>query len=456
MSIDEGVRPGARIQEAGDAYMPGFANHHATEAVAGALPIGRNSPQRPPYGLYAEQLSGTAFTAPSSENRRSWLYRIRPSVQHLTRLVPAPQLNPHWRTAPLPAEDTPAAQLRWPPLALPDGPTDFVEGLRTMTACGDAGAQDGMAAHVFAANRSMRRVLVNGDAEMVILPERGRLRVVTELGVLTAGAGEIVCVPRGCKFRVELPDGDGDGDGDGHEETVRGYALENYGPLLRLPERGPIGANGLASERDFLTPVAAYEEGGPCEIVLRWQGGLHRGELDHSPFDVAAWHGTLAPYKYDLRRFNTIGSISYDHPDPSIFTVLTSPSAHPGTANLDLVCFPDRWLVMEDTFRPPWYHTNVMSEFMGLLYGEYDAKPGGFVPGGMSLHNAILPHGPDAEAHAKASGQDLAPQKLSGTMAFMFETRLVQRLTPFAAKDAARDDAYPDCWAGLPPARLPD
>ena len=445
MNQAEGIRDGSAIREAGGAYMAGFASHHATEAVEGALPIGRNSPQRPPFGLYAEQLSGTAFTAPMAENRRAWLYRIRPSVRHVVRLEPAPDLNPHWRTAPLGEADTPAAQLRWGPLDMPDAPTDFAEGLRTMTACGGAAAQDGMAAHAYAANRSMTdRVLVCGDGELVILPEMGRLRVVTEMGVLEAAAGELVCVPRGVKLRVELPDG-----------PARGYVLENYGALLRPPERGPIGANGLANPRDFLAPVAAYEEAGPCELVLRWQGGWHRGALDHSPFDVVAWHGNLAPYKYDLRRFNTIGSISFDHPDPSIFTVLTSPSAHPGTANVDLVCFPDRWLVAEDTFRPPWYHTNVMSEFMGLLYGAYDAKPGGFVPGGMSLHNAILPHGPDAAAHAKATGADLAPQKLSGTMAFMFETRLVQHLTAFAARDAARDDAYPDCWADLPPARLP-
>ena len=445
MNEAEGIRAGGRIAKAGGAYMAGFASHHATEAVPGALPIGRNSPQRPPFGLYAEQLSGTAFTAPLAENRRSWLYRIRPSVQHVVRLTSAPTLNPHWRTAPLGEAETPAAQLRWSPVPMPEEPCDFVEGLRTMTACGSAAGQDGMAAHVFAANRSMTdRVLVCGDGEFVILPEKNRLRIVTEMGVLEAAAGEFVCVPRGVKFRVELPDGE-----------ARGYALENYGALLRPPERGPIGANGLANSRDFLSPVAAFEEGGPREVVLRWQGGLHTGQLDHSPLDVVAWHGNLAPYKYDLRRFNTIGSISYDHPDPSIFTVLTSPSAHPGTANVDLVCFPDRWLVMEDTFRPPWYHTNVMSEFMGLLYGEYDAKPGGFVPGGMSLHNAILPHGPDAEAQAKATEADLTPQKLAGTMAFMFETRLVQHLTSYAARDAERDDAYPDCWAGLPPAQLP-
>ena len=446
MNTAEGITEGSTIAEAGGACMAGFASHHATEAVPGALPIGRNSPQKPAYGLYAEQLSGTAFTAPLSENRRSWLYRIRPSVQHVVRLTPARGLNPHWRTAPVTAEaETPVAQLRWGPMAMPEAPCDFVEGIRTMTACGDAGAMDGMTAHVFAASRSMTdRVLVCADGELVILPERGRLRIVTEMGVIEASAGEVVVVPRGVKLRVELPDGE-----------ARGYAMENHGALLRPPERGAIGANGLANSRDFLTPVAAYEEAGPCEVIVRWQGGLHAGRLDHSPLDVVAWHGNLAPYKYDLRRFNTIGSISYDHPDPSIFTVLTSPSASHGTANVDLVCFPDRWLVAEDTFRPPWYHTNVMSEFMGLLYGEYDAKPGGFVPGGMSLHNAILPHGPDAEAHAKASAADLAPQKLGGTMAFMFETRLVQHLTAYAAKDAARDDAYPDCWAGLPPARLP-
>ena len=443
MRAQETILKGGLISEGVQGHSIGFLSHHATEAIDGALPIGRNSPQNPAHGLYAEQISGTAFTAPIASNRRSWLYRIRPSVLHIRDLQPAADLAPHLRTAPL-SEDSslPAAQLRWEPLDIADTDHDFVDGLHTITACGGVAEQTGMAAHVYTATRSMTdRIFVCMDGELLILPEQGAVRVVTELGILEASAGEIIVVPRSIKFRVEI---------DG---PSRGYLLENYGQPLTLPERGPIGANGLASPRDFLSPLAAFEDidsGRTFELVAKWIGKLYRTELPHSPLDVVAWHGNHAPYKYDLRRFNTIGSISFDHPDPSIFTVLTSPSEIHGTANCDFVIFPDRWLVMEDTFRPPWYHTNVMSEFMGLVYGVYDAKPGGLKPGGMSLHNAGLPHGPDAEAHAGATAHDLSPQKLAGTMAFMFETRLVQQPTAFAGQRLKRDLDYAKCWDGLP------
>jgi homogentisate 1,2-dioxygenase len=440
---EEHILRGGMIGDGPHGYSLGFGGHHATEAKEGALPIGRNSPQKPPFGLYAEQLSGTAFTAPIASNRRSWLYRIRPSVLHLTGLEAAGNIAPHLRTAPLAEEsDLPAAPLRWSPLEVAGADHDFVDGLHTITACGSAAGQTGMATHVYTATSSMTdRVFANADGEMLLLPEMGTLRVVTELGVLEGSAGDAICVPRNVKFRVKV---------DG---TSRGYILENYGQPLTLPERGPIGANSLASPRDFLYPAAAFEDidsGRQFEMVLKHQGRIWRTELPHSPLDVVAWHGNNAPYKYDLRRFNTIGSISFDHPDPSIFTVLTSPSGYPGTANIDFVIFPDRWLVMEDTFRPPWYHINVMSEFMGLLYGVYDAKPGGFVPGGMSLHNAGLPHGPDTAAHKGATEHDLSPQKLEGTMAFMFETHLVQQPTRFAGEQLVRDEKYEDCWRGLP------
>ncbi len=443
---EEVLLKGGLIKEAdpktGFGMMLGFNAHHATEAKDGALPIGRNSPQRPPFGLFPEQLSGTAFTAPIATNRRSWLYRIRPSVLHLKDLEPAPSLAPNLRTAPV-AEETAfeAAQLRWGPVPINDRPHDFVEGLKTITTCGSAAEGNGIASHVFTANRTMdTRIFVNTDGEMGILPEEGEIRVVTEMGILGGAAGDLILVPRNVKFRVEC---------DG---PVRGYILENYGAPLALPERGPIGANSLASPRDFLYPAAAYEDrdGERFEIVAKWQGRIFRTTTDHSPLDVVAWHGNNAPYKYDLRRFNTIGSISFDHPDPSIFTVLTSPSDTPGTANCDFVIFPDRWLAMEDTFRPPWYHINMMSEFMGLLYGVYDAKPGGFKPGGMSLHNAGLPHGPDAQAFRGATEADLEPEKLEGTMAFMFETRLVQKPTAFAETELDRDEDYAKCWEGLP------
>ncbi len=441
MHGDDRISLGGRMDqsESGVGYMPGFENTHSTEAVEGALPISQNSPQKPPLGLYAEQLSGTAFTAPRAHNKRSWLYRIRPSVKHSGGFQP--REHAFLRTAPNRDEGgAPVTQLRWHPLELPSEPTDFVAGLRSMTTCGDAWSHTGIASHVYLANAPMgQSYFMNADGEMVIMPEHGNIRVSTELGLLVAEPGEIVVIPRGIKFKVDPIDGES-----------RGYVLENYGVSLTLPERGPIGANHLASARDFLYPLAAYEDiDAPCGLTIKYLGKLHETELDHSPLDVVAWHGNYAPYKYDLRRFGVIGSISFDHPDPSIFTVLTSPSGTPGTANVDLVIFPERWLVMEDTFRPPWYHMNYMSEFMGLLYGVYDAKPGGFVPGGMSLHNAMLPHGPDTDAFASGTNRDLAPEKLSGTMAFMFETKFAQLPTAFAADPELRDLEYERCWDGL-------
>ena len=418
-------------------YLTGFANEHASEAVPGALPKGRNSPQRVPFELYAELVSGTAFTAPRAENRRSWLYRRQPSV---VAGAYQPYEQPHWLTGAPRGAPIPPEPLRWAPFALPEAPTDFVDGLRTVAANGDAEAQVGVAAHVYLANRSMgRRALVNADGELLLVPQQGRLLLRTELGVLEVRPGEIALLPRGMAFRVDLPDG-----------PSRGYVCENYGALFRLPELGPIGSNGLANARDFQAPVAAYEsEPGPYEVVKKFGGRLWRSTMDHTPFNVVAWHGNLAPLKYDTANFMTIGSISFDHPDPSIFTVLTSPSDTPGTANCDFVIFPPRWLVAEDTFRPPWYHRNLMSEFMGLVYGQYDAKPEGFKPGGASLHNCMVPHGPDEEAFEKASTAPLAPHKLDHTLAFMFESRFRFVPTEYAMSGGALDANYAACWAGL-------
>jgi homogentisate 1,2-dioxygenase len=418
-------------------YQSGFGNHFASEALPGALPMGRNSPQRAPYGLYAELLSGTAFTAPRAENRRTWVYRIRPSAGHRpferidSRLV---------RTAPFAETEPTPTQLRWNPFPIPAQPTDFVDGMLTIAGNGDAGAQSGIGIHIYCANRSMtQRAFVNGDGEMLLVPQQGRLRLVTELGVLEVEPLEVAVVPRGLRFRVELPDG-----------PSRGYICENYGAMLRPPELGPIGSNGLANVRDFLAPVAAYEDrDGPYELVQKFAGNFWSAQLDRSPFDVVAWHGNLVPYKYDLRRFMVLGTVSFDHPDPSIYTVLTSPSATHGTANADFVIFPPRWLVGEDTFRPPWYHRNVMSEFMGLIRGVYDAKAEGFVPGGSSLHNSWSAHGPDAETFERASSAALKPHKIEDTMAFMFETRYVLRPTRFAMAAPERQANYWECWQGL-------
>jgi homogentisate 1,2-dioxygenase len=418
-------------------YLSGFANEHASEALSGALPAGQNAPQRAPFGLYTEQLSGTPFTAPRAENRRSWLYRIRPSAAHpkFCRID-----NGLVAGAPFP-ESPPPNRLRWDPLPFPDTPADFVDGLATIGGNGDAGLRTGIAIHVYRASKSMEeRAFYDADGELLIVPQQGGLVLRSEFGVIEAGPGEIAVIPRGVKFRAELTEG-----------RARGYVCENYGRLLRLPELGPIGANGLANPRDFLTPIAAYEDrDAPCEVVAKFAGTLWAAEFDHSPFDVVAWHGDLAPYKYDLARFNTLGTVSFDHPDPSIFTVLTAPTDAPGTANCDFVIFPPRWLVAEHTFRPPWFHRNVMSEYMGLVRGVYDAKAEGFVPGGASLHNCMAAHGPDAATFEKARTAALVPQKIADMLAFMFETAFVVRPTRFALETPALQPDYDECWRDLP------
>jgi homogentisate 1,2-dioxygenase len=420
------------------AYQSGWGNEFATEAIAGALPVGQNSPQRVAFGLYAEQISGTAFTAPRAANRRTWTYRIRPGAMH-EPFKPRANGRIASRFDEVPA---PPNQLRWDPLPMPDAPTDFVDGLVTMAGNGDPASMTGLAIHLYAANRSMTdRFFYDADGELLIVPQQGRLRIATELGRLDVAPQEIAVVPRGLRFRVELPDG-----------AARGYVCENYGAHLRLPDLGVIGSNGLANPRDFLTPHAWYEDReGRFELLAKFQGNLWGAAIDHSPLDVVAWHGNYAPYKYDLTRFNTIGSISYDHPDPSIFLVLQSPSDTPGWDTIDFVIFPPRILAMEHTFRPPWFHRNVASEFMGLVHGVYDAKAEGFVPGGASLHNCMSGHGPDADTFEKASSADLTTStRITGTMAFMFESRNVIRPTRYALESAQLQPEYYRCWQGLP------
>jgi len=414
-------------------YLSGFANENASEALPGALPVGQNSPQRPPLGLYAEQLSGTPFTVPRRESRRTWMYRIRPSALHPAyRRIDAGLLGG------ILADPTPN-RLRWDPLPMPDAPTDFVAGLATMVANRDTQSGSGVSVHLYRANRAMQRVFWNADGELLIVPQDGRLQVATELGRLAVAPGEIAVIPRGVRFRVALPDG-----------SACGYICENHGPVLRLPDLGPIGANGLAQPRDFLSPVAWFEERDePTELVQKFMGQLWATTLDHSPLDVVAWHGNLAPYKYDLARFMAIGTVSFDHPDPSIFTVLTSPTDTVGTANVDFVIFPPRWMVAEKTFRPPWFHRNVMNECMGLVKGAYDAKVGGFVPGGLSLHGLMSAHGPDAASTERAMAADLAPHKIEDTLAFMFETRQVLHPTQHALAIPQLQGDYDAVWNGL-------
>jgi homogentisate 1,2-dioxygenase len=420
-------------------YASGFGNEFATEAVAGALPAGRNSPQRAPLGLYAEQISGTAFTQPRGVNRRTWAYRILPSAKHpkFSRIA-----NGHVRGTPFDEVEPEPNRLRWDPLPLPTQAQrqDFIDGLYTMAGNGDIRTRDGIAVHLYAANADMTdRYLVDADGELLLVPELGALVIHTELGPLRASPGEIAVIPRGIRFRVEVPDG-----------LARGYACENFGASFTLPERGPIGANGLANERDFRTPHAAFEERNHAvQVVQKFGGNLWAADYDHSPLDVVAWHGNYAPYKYDTASFMVLGTVSFDHPDPSIYTVLTSPSDTPGLANADFVIFAPRWLVGEDTFRPPWYHRNIMSEFMGLVRGTYDAKAEGFAPGGASLHNTFASHGPDASTYAAASAARLAPHKLEETLAFMFESRWALTPTGQAMEAGHRQPDYDAVWSGV-------
>ena len=417
-------------------YQCGFGNLHATEAVPGALPQGQNSPQRAPRGLYAEVLSGSAFTAPRAENLSAWLYKLRPSAMHAPFRRMA---NGLLRSGPFNEVETPPNRLRWDPLPIGESPADFVQGLATIAGSGEPAAQSGVAVHVYRANRSMERIFVCNDGELMMVPQLGQLLLFTELGKLTVAPGEIAVVPRGVKFRVELS-----------EKQARGYVCENYGAPFRLPELGPLGSQGLAQPRDFLAPVAAFEDRDePCEVVSKFMGGLWSAQWKHSPLDVVAWHGRYAPYKYDLSRFMVINTVSHDHADPSIFTVLTSPSGAPGVANCDFVIFPPRWLVAEHTFRPPWFHRNVMSELMGLVRGVYDAKAEGFLPGGISIHNSMSAHGPDLATYEKASSADLKPQKIEDTLAFMWESRYVFRPTQFALSLAQLQKDYDAVWDGF-------
>jgi homogentisate 1,2-dioxygenase len=428
------ISPGARPLT----YLSGFGNELASEAVPGALPVGQNNPRVPPLGLYTEQLSGTAFTVPNARNRRTWLYRIRPSVRHAWRFTETD--NHLIRTAPSREDHPPIGQLRWDPPPFPDHPTTFLTGLRTVATNGDAHTQAGMAAHVYLATESMTDTWFHdADGELLIVPQEGRLRFASECGVFDVAPGQIAIMPRGMMFRVELLD-----------DRARGYVCENYGRYFELPERGPIGANGLANPRDFEYPVAAFEDvEQPGELYVKFDGRLFVVETDFSPLDVVGWHGNHLPCRYDLSRFTVLGSISFDHPDPSIFTVLTAPSLDPGVANVDFVVFRDRWLVGEHTFRPPYYHRNIMSEFMGIVHGVYDAKEEGFSPGGMSLHNMYFPHGPDHDAWLAATTGDDEPRRLSDTLSFMFETRYPLIPTAYAGSMPALQDDYPTVWHAL-------
>ncbi|XP_066245260.1 homogentisate 1,2-dioxygenase [Euwallacea similis] len=423
-------------------YLKGFGSEFSSEdpKCPNSLPKDQNSPQICPYGLYAEQLSGTAFTAPRAENKRSWLYRIRPSVGH----KPFEKLVKSGITHDWDEQEPDPNQMRWNPFDLPPSSStiDFIEGLKTVCGAGDPKLKLGLAIHIYSANKSMEnRAFYNADGDFLIVPQIGTLYVKTEFGIMSVAPNEICVIQQGMRFSVEL------------SEPSRGYILETFGRHFSLPDLGPIGANGLANPRDFLTPTARYEiiECFKYEIVSKYQGKLFTCCQGHSPFDVVAWHGNYVPYKYDLSKFMVINSVSFDHCDPSIFTVLTCQSDKPGTAIADFVIFPPRWSVQEHTFRPPYYHRNCMSEFMGLILGEYEAKKGGFRPGGATLHSIMTPHGPDKNCFDFATQEQLKPCRVAeGTQAFMFESCLGLAVTKWGAETCEKLDAeYFRCWQGL-------
>lgn len=418
------------------AYLQGFGNTLSSEALQGALPMRQNNPQKPAYGLYTELISGTTFLAPRESNRRVHTYRIRPSVDH----APFKRIdNRLLQSGPF-AEALIPNQLRWDPFHIPDTPADFLDGLATIGGNGAVTQQVGMAVHVYRANRSMQdRAFVNADGELLIVPQQGRIRAVTELGLLDVAPNEILLIPRGIRFAIECLDG-----------TARGFVCENYGLPLRLPELGPIGSHGLANPGDFQAPVAWFQNvTKPCQLVQKYGGNLWATELQYSPFNVVAWRGTHVPYKYDTANFVTIGSVSVDHPDPSIFTVLTSPGDAVGGSNVDFIIFPPRWSVSEDTFRPPSFHRNVMCEFMGLIHGTHYSRSHGFEPGGALLHNCWTAHGPDVTTYEQARAADLKPQKLDGHLAFMFESRYPMHLTRFGLESPELQKEVHKQWQGF-------
>ncbi len=417
-------------------YLSGFSGHWETEALPNALPHGQNSPKTPAYGLYAEQLSGSAFTCPRHLNKRSWLYKISPSAKQSDF-----KLSTHnGYITEKDSQNSLPNQLRWSPLEPPKEKVNFVNSWQAILHNGDPKSQNGSVIYLYFANTPMNdSFFYNADGELLILPHLGSLKINTEFGQLNIEPGEIACIPRGVKFSID------------HKAAIAGYILENFSSPMSLPDLGPIGANGLANPRDFKIPTARFEDTqGNFQLYCKYANQLWEASIEHSPLDVVAWHGNYAPYKYDLKLFNTINTVSFDHPDPSIFTVLTSKSDSPGVANVDFVIFPERWMVAEHSFKAPYYHRNIMSEYMGLLLGQYDAKADGFSPGGGSLHNCMSAHGPDALSFQKEIASKEEPCKQVNTLAFMFESSKPWIPTQWAITSPLRQSNYMDCWQDLP------
>ncbi|KAH7114315.1 homogentisate 1,2-dioxygenase-like protein [Dendryphion nanum] len=424
-------------------YQSGFGNSFESEAVPGTIPKGQNSPRCVRFGLYAEQMTATAFVAPRHLNKKAWLYRARPAVAHqgFTDLPDNPDtesnflpINPRVHLSP--------TQLAWLPFDIPtDGEIDFVSGLKTIAGSGDPTLREGLSISTFLANASMnKRAAVNSDGDMLIVPQQGALDIQTEFGMLFVQPGEIAVIQRGQRYKVNLPDG-----------PTRGYILEIWGSNFQLPELGPLGANGLANSRDFLHPVAKYEiEVAPWEIIYQLGGKFFKSKQNHSPFDVVAWHGNYVPYKYDLTKFVNVGSISVDHIDPSIFCVLTAPSRDPSAPLADFLIFSPRWDVASHTYRPPYYHRNAASELMGLIYGEYAGRSDEFQPGGVSFECGFVPHGVAYEEFKAASAAPPPEMQISkGAVAFMMESSRPFTITDWAWNSEKKHEHEPKMWDDL-------
>lgn len=428
-------------------YLRGFfGDGYQSEALEGAVPEKYNSPQLAPHGLYAEQLSGTPFTKGRRVLERTWLYKIQPSAGH-QRAAYRPVSNPSAFPMLLKPKHATPAQKRWPPVPLPadSQQIDWVHGMVCTAGAGSEETKAGIRIYHYAANISMgNSSFCSSDGDILILPEKGELDVVTEMGRMQVRPGEVCCIQRGIKYKVDIVDG----------KAVRGYACETFEGAFHPPDLGPMGTNGLANPRDFMRPSAWYEDK-QCDWMhyQKFLGEMFELPQSRSPFDTVGWHGNYIPWKYDLARFCAINSVTYDHVDPSSFTVVTSQTGgrEPGTASCDFVIFPPRWMVQEGTFRPPYYHRNCMSEYMGNISGQYEAKAQGFVPGAATLHSCMAGHGPDVQGFEGAIKIDTTKPMHLGfdNLAFMFESAYILRLTDYAVTTNPAEADYWKVWQGF-------
>ena len=420
-------------------YLSGFGNALSSEAREGVLPPRQNTPRKVPFGLYAEQINGTGFTLERAHNQRVWLYRLRPQiVVSGWEKLPASQFVGRFDEGSVSPE-----LLRFAPQAWPETDVDFIGGLVTFAGAGDPCAKTGFAIHQYAASVDMvRRAAANLDGDLLVVPQEGALRVQTELGWLLVSPGEILILPRGIRFRVELPDG-----------RARGFVGELFNGHYRLPERGLVGANGLADERHFRAPVASFEDlEAPYEIVHKQGGDLWRTTVNASPFDVVAWHGRYAPFKFDLMDFNAYWGANWDHSDPSILTVLTSPHDDHGRNAVDFAVFRGRWDATQDTFRPPYMHRNSAVEFNAVI--KSPRTKGAYRPGAVTYTPYLMPHGVSVSGYEAAVGQSdehaNEPRRSSDDELWIqFESTYLLRVMPWILDSPQRDRAYTGQFEGF-------